>query len=291
MALVPAPHGRRRRSWLRVVVVAVLVWWGLGVAAAAIATAPRCAPIPALPASLEPGETVTTRTADGVSLRGWFVAGREPSTCVVLAAGIGGNRTAMVARATFHRARGASVLLVDLRGTGASDPERISMGWHEALDLVAWHAFLRERGVTSIGVHGQSLGAAAAVYTAVRGGPEWRFVVLESCYVDIHEALAGRLPWLPSFSLWPMVCSAEWFIGVAAGELAPERAIAALRAPTLLVQGERDPKVGARALERLFAASGAVHKATCVVPHAGHEDLWGHGGRVPAAIMAFLLPR
>ena len=269
----------------------VCLWWGVGFAAAVIATAPRPASIPSVPDSLAGGETVTTRSSDGVTLHGWFVAGRDAATCVVLAAGIRGNRTAMVSRAVFHRERGASVLLVDLRGTGTSDPERIGLGYHEALDLVAWHAFLRARNVTAIGVHGQSLGAAAAVYTAVRGAPEWQFVVLEACYADVREALAARVPFVPPFLLWPMVCSAEWLLGVDADELVPERAIAALRAPTLVVQGERDEKVGPRAHERLFAASPAAHKATCVVPKVGHVDLWGQGGRVQAAITAFLMPR
>ncbi|MFY9344601.1 MAG: CocE/NonD family hydrolase [Planctomycetota bacterium] len=280
---------RRLLTWSGIVVVA---WWSTGILVARLLVRPRPAAIaPLSELDGQPVEDVATTTADGVTVRGWFVRGRDPVTCVVLAAGIRGNRQTMRSRASFHLARGSSVLLVDLRGTGASDPVLIAMGWHEALDLCAWHAFLRARGVSAIGVHGQSLGAAAAVYTAVRGAPEWAFVVLESCYADVREALAARLPVVPSFLLWPVEVAGGWWLGADPAELVPERAIAALRAPTLIVQGELDVKVGPRAKERLFAASGASRKARCDVPHAGHQDLWGHGGRVQAAITAFLLPR
>lgn len=237
-------------------------------------------------------EAVSTKARDGVDLSGWLVRADTGSTrCVVLAAGIRANRQAMVARASWHLQRGWSTLLVDLRGTGESAPVRITMGWHEALDLIAWAAFARAHGFDEVGVHGQSLGAAAAVYTAVRGDAQWQFALLESCYVDIHEALTARLPFLPAFLLWPLVACSQVLIDANAADLVPERAIAALRAPTLLLQGQRDSKVGERALERLFAASGAARKATCLVPRAGHDDLWGHGDRAQAAIAAFLLAR
>ncbi|MBL8754755.1 MAG: alpha/beta hydrolase [Planctomycetes bacterium] len=285
------PSSRRRRRWCVLGGVAVGAWLATGAVAAHFATAAVPAAIPAPDAALGAVEEVDTRTVDGVTVRGWFVRGREPATCVVLAAGVRGNRTRMQGRASFWLARGSSVLLVDLRGTGASDPARIAMGWHEALDLCAWHAFLRDRGVASIGVHGQSLGAAAAVFTAVRGAPEWEFVVLEACYTNVREALAARLPWLPSGLLWPMVASAEWLLDVDVDELDAERAITRLTAPTLFVQGDLDTKVGPNAKDRLFTACSASRKARCDVPKAGHVDLWAAGGRVQAAITAFLHPR
>lgn len=284
----PAPRPRRRRLLLWTA-VALVAWWVGGFLGAGLMVRPWTTAIPPL-AELDghPVEDVATTTSDGVTVRGWFVRGRDTATCVVLAAGIHGNRQSMRSRASFHLARGVSVLLVDLRGTGASDAVPITMGWNEALDLCAWHAFLRARGVAAIGVHGQSLGAAAAVYTATRGAPDWAFVVLESCYADIREALAARLPFVPSFLLWPLESGAGYWLDADAADLVPVRAITALRAPTLLAQGELDTKVGPRAIERLFAASAAVRKARCCVPDVAHHDLWPCNGLLQQAITAFL---
>ena len=115
--------------------------------------------------------------------------------------------------------------------------------------------------------------------------------MLESCYADIREALAARLPFVPSFLLWPIEVGAGCWLDADAADLVPVRAITALRAPTLLAQGEHDTKVGPRAIERLFAASAAVRKARCCVPDVGHHDLWPCSGLVQQAINAFLAGR
>lgn len=276
------PRRRMARRWLLWAALPFLAWWGIGLWAALAATAARPAVIPAMQrlgdAVLEP---VATTARDGVHLRGWFAAAPgAPPRCVVLVAGIHGNRLAMLARGQWYLEHGWSALVADLRGTGESDPVRISMGWHEALDLCAWHSFLAARGMTAIAVHGQSLGAAAAVYTAVRGEPppSWSFAVIESCYTDVSEALHARLPWIPAFLLWPMVASAQWLLDVDVAELAPVAAITHLRVPTLLIGGSLDTKCGPDAIQRLLAASGAHDKKRADVDGVGHVDLWRAGG-------------
>ncbi len=257
-----------------------LVWWGLGLLGAHLATGPKPSEVP--PRTQIGGhaiEAVTTTTEDGVAVKGWLVRGRPSSEgCVVLAAGIRGNRTAMVDRAAWYLGRGWSTLLVDLRGTGESAATRITMGWHEARDLRAWATFLGANGFLRIAVHGQSLGAAAAVYTAVQASPPaWHFVVLEACYADIHEAVAARLP-VPSVLAWPLVVCSEWLLGIDADDLVPVRAIARLQAATFLITGALDEQGGADAAARLLAACGATKKQRYEVPDVGHIDLWPAGG-------------
>jgi len=270
----------RSRRWRRVGAWAaglLFAWFAAGFVAAHVAT--RARPAAVAPLSNwqgHPVEVVQAAAADGVIGHGWLVVPPGAGECVVLAAGIGGHRRAMLERAAFWLRRGTATLLVDLRGTGESAAPRLSMGFHEALDLAAWHALARSRGFARVGVHGVSLGAAAAVYSAARCAPppDWAFVVLEGCYVDIRSALHARLPWLPPVALWPMVLAAEWLLAVDADELSPERAIRQLRAPTLLVCGDQDTKVGDAAVARLRAASGAPIVHEHVVPGAGHVDLW-----------------
>ena len=297
MAAPPAPIPRRRplRRWLLLGGGLLAVWLGAGLAGALLLTSPN--PRPAAPLrewAGRPIEPVATVTGDGVAVRGWWIGSADPSRAVVLAAGIRGNRHSLLSRATWYLEHGWSVLAVDLRGTGESEPRRIAMGWHEALDLLAWREFLRQRGTDRVGVHGQSLGAAAAAYTAVRGNgpPDWHFAVLEACYRDIDAALAARLPLVPGPLLWPLRRSAEWLLSVAADELSPERAVRRLSAPTLFVCGELDHKVGPQAVEALFAASAAVHKDRCIVQGLGHVDLWSAAGQpVQQAMARFLAAR
>ena len=293
---VGIPRRCSRRRWLLLLGGALLLmWWGAGLVGALLLTNPHPAPVGPLREwagrSVDP---VATVTGDGVAVRGWWIGSADSSRAVVLAAGIRGNRQSMLSRAVWYLEHGWSVLAVDLRGTGESEPRRISMGWHEALDLLAWREFLRLRGVTVVGVHGQSLGAAAAAYTAVRGHgpPDWHFAVLEACYRDIDAALAARLPFLPGPLLWPLRLSAEWLLSVSADDLSPARALRRLSVPTLFVCGEADHKVGPQATEVLFAASAATDKHLCIVPGLGHVDLWAAAGQpVQQALAAFLAAR
>lgn len=290
----PVPRPARGRRLLRLAALGFLSWWLCGFVAAWAATAPQPSAVaPRRELDGTPIEPVATAARDGVAVRGWLVDGSLGRRCVVLAAGIRGNRLAMQARADWYLRHGWSALLVDLRGTGESAPERISMGYHEALDLIAWHAFLQQRGFAVIGVHGQSLGAAAATYTAVRADPppQWHFVVLEACYRDIDAALLARLPWLPRWTLWPLRASSEWLLSVDADDLSPLRAITRLDAPLLVACGSEDRKVGADAARLLLAASPASDRQLVTVDGVGHGDLWRAGPALPRALEAFLARR
>ncbi len=271
-----------------------VAWWLTGFAAAWLLTLPHASEVvQQTELAGRPIEAVATATSDGVTVRGWLVDASQGSRCVVVAAGIRGNRMAMRTRAEWYLRQGWSTLLVDLRGTGESAPERISMGYHEALDLCAWHALLHARGYTDIAAHGQSLGAAAVVYTAVRASPPptWSFVVLEACYRDIDAALAARLPWLPAWTLWPLRTCSEWLLGVDADDLSPLHAIAHLDAPLLIVCGSDDSKVGPDAARLLLAASPARDKQLVTIPGIGHGDLWRAGPELPRALQSFLATR
>lgn len=281
---------RRRR--LRIAAGAFGVWWLAGIGSALVATRAHCRAIPArTELSGRAIENATARTADGVTVRGWLVHDALRSDrCVVLVAGIGGNRLAMQRRAAWYLAHGWSTLLVDLRGTGASDATRISFGWFEARDLPAWRAWLRARGFATIAAHGLSLGAAAIAY----GDGDWAFAVLEACYADIAEALAARLWWipLPALALWPLRQSAAWLLGVECTALRPVDTIARLHCPTLILCGDADTKVGPDASHRLLAACPAAEKRFVAIRGAGHVDLFAHDSPTwETAVAAFAQPR
>jgi len=292
----PAPR-RKRWRWA-LATVAFAMWWVAGFGGALLVTMPRNVPVAArAEVAGRALENVATTASDGVTTRGWLVRAAPDSTrCVVFAAGIRGNRAAMLERAEWYLANGWCTLLVDLRGTGESDAARITMGWNESLDLLAWRELLRTRGFTTVGAHGQSLGAAAVVYSAARSmdASRWDFVVLESCYRDIEAALAARLPWLPFANAltWPMSCCAEWLTGVSGTSLRPVDAIRSLDAPTLLLCGASDTKVGERATDDLLGSSPARDKRAVVVDGIGHVDLWRAAGeRVRAELASFLASR
>lgn len=285
-----------RRRWWRPALVLFVGWWLIGWLGAYASTRPHPSNVRGLRTIAGHAvENLEVVTSDGLTVRAWLLdVPADRRQCVVLAAGIRGNRQRLVSRAEYYAELGWSTLLVDLRGTGASDPARISMGWHEAIDLVAWHDVLRKRGYKVVGVHGQSLGAAAAAYTSVRTAnpPAWDFVVLEACYCDIKSALQARAFGLPQIALFPVFTCAEWLLDLSADDLNPVAALRRQKAPLLVACGTLDDKVGPDATTRLLAASPAQDKVRCDVPGVGHHDLWRSGGtELRASLREFLQRR
>lgn len=290
---IQGPGALRRggpRRWLSLAILLFVGWLLAGFVGGHLVTRGRPASIPArVDLAGHAIEAVATTTADGLTVRGWLVRARPDSRdCAVLATGIRGNRSSVLAGAEWYLARGWSALVVDLRATGESDGGRVSMGWHEAADLRAWHALLRERGFTRLCAHGQSLGAAAIAYSDL----PWDLMVLESCYVDIDEALRARLPWVPfsELLLWPLRRSAEWWSDTPAVLLRPGDALAKRRLPTLFLCGLADTKVGIDGTQRLAAACAAADERVVLIAGAGHQDLLAFDRAAVLGALASFVP-
>ncbi|HUR28986.1 MAG TPA: alpha/beta fold hydrolase [Planctomycetota bacterium] len=257
------------------VAIAFAIWLGLGAWTAfelTRAVPSRVEPLAQIGA--RPVENLEVRAADGVRSVAWFAdAGTE--RCAVLLSGIRTNRRGALPRADFWLARGWSVLLPDLRGTGESDPRPISFGWNARLDVEAWVAHLRARGVRTIALHGQSLGAAAAVYAAA-DGTQVELLVVDACYDNLRNALSHRLPWipLPHVAFLSVRAFTELRVHASLDALQPVECVRRIRVPTFFAAGTQDQKVGREASEALLRASAAPHKTLHWLAGADHEELW-----------------
>jgi pimeloyl-ACP methyl ester carboxylesterase len=92
------------------------------------------------------------------------------------------------------RERGHDVLVFDLRGHGASDPARLSMGRAERADIRAALAWAKGRGYEPerIAWLGQSMGAATIFYEALEN-PEITRLIMDSPYGDLPALLNEQL--------------------------------------------------------------------------------------------------
>lgn len=218
--------------------------------------------------------SVTIRVTKGREVRGWFAPGRAGAGAVLFLHPLRGNRATMLSRARFVHADGRGILLVDLQGHGESPGRTITFGAREAEDARAALAYLRSREPNErVAAVGWSLGGAAALL-----GPAPLPVdalVLEAVYPTVGEAVADRLrvrlgalgpPLAPG-----LTAQLRFWTGVGADALRPIDAIGRLRAPVLVIAGERDPRTPLSESRRLFAAA-AGPKDLWVVPGAGHDD-------------------
>jgi len=254
----------------------VLLWLACGWMTIAVATAPRRATIePMAVLAGAPVTEVSTTTEDGVEVDGWLVR-KSDRRVVIVFAGYGGNRTSNLGLAEFYLSRGWSVLLPDLRATGASGGDRVGFGYLERRDVRAWVEFARSRGLTEIGLHGQSLGAAAIAYSLAEWNGDFAFCVLDSCYDDVRNALHNRLSWVPvpELTLKPV----EWFgsaaLAASVDKLRPVDCVKSVACPALFIAGDEDTRVLPSETRELFEACGATRKLLRWMQGGRHENLW-----------------
>jgi len=239
---------------------------------------------------------------------------RQPSPAAPAVVVVHGAMTSKhfdyVRRAAVRAYRlGFHVLALDLRGFGVTaltSEAPTSLGWAEGGDVLAAGRWLRERGATSVGAVGFSLGGAAVLCAARRAG-EGELdggVLAFSPPADVGralDALSARPPLRdPLFGTWLTLhaaattrmraagyghepyslreavelVSAPWY-GLGVDELArrasPATWIADVRVPVVAVHAVDDVVIPvAHARELAVRAAGNAHVHVVIRPAGGH---------------------
>src|SRR5438270_3855229 len=148
---------------------------------------------------------------DQVQLKGWFIPGLLSNGKLTVQRTIiivHGNRTnradknaGLLQLSVDFAQHGFAVLAFDMRGTGESPPEPLSLGYFEQRDVLGAVDFLRagtppypelpRPGV--IGGWGVSMGASTLLLAAARE-PAIQAVVSDSAYADILPVLQREIP-------------------------------------------------------------------------------------------------
>ncbi len=183
-------------------------------------------------------EDVLLRAADGVRLHGWWIRPPDARVATLFLHGNAGNITHRAASAAEIAAAGSAVLLLDYRGYGKSEGRPTEKGLYA--DAEAGYDHLLQAGfhAQQIVAHGESLGTAPAVDLAARrpvGG-----LVLEAGFSSARD-VAGRI--LPFIG--PLVLSG----------FDSRSKIAAVRAPVLMIHGDRDEVIAFDLGQKLFQAA------------------------------------
>jgi fermentation-respiration switch protein FrsA (DUF1100 family) len=211
------------------------------------------------------------QTEDGGRLHGWWIEAESASAGqILLCHGNAGNVGDRVLHAKLLSAAGFDVLLFDYRGYGRSTGRPDEQGTYRDA-RAARAALLRESGVDSARVVylGESLGGAVALALALEHPPH--ALVLQSTFTGVRDMARVHYPFIP-------------------GALVPDaypslRLISKLRAPLLVLHGERDEIVPTSHARALFEAAPEP-KRLHLFPDAGHNDLVPLAGGAYAEVIA-----
>ncbi len=194
-------------------------------------------------------------TADGVTLHGWFIAGRS-SEVLLFFHGNAGNISHRLDSIRQFQELGLSVLIIDYRGYGQSGGSTTEQGIYRDADA-AWRYLTEPRGISAsdIVIFGRSLGGSAASWLAAQYQP--LALVVESSFTSVPDVAEELYPWLP----------VRWISRFSHATLDYVRDV---HCPILVVHSRDDDIIPFHHGEAIFAA--ANEPRTLLVLRGSHKD-------------------
>lgn len=263
-------------------------------------------PIYATPASLglQFKYVIFPSRIDHVQLKGWYIPGVLPNgkltsqRTIIMVHGTRANRADIKAgllNLSADLARhGFAILAFDMRGTGESQPEPLSLGYFEQRDVLGAVDFLRSGPVPYpalgrtriIGGYGVSMGAATLLMATAQE-PAIRAVISDSAYADIIPILEREVPkggHLPPLFTPGGLIAARVLYGMDFYAVRPVDIVASIAPrPIFFFQGTSDTYVPTSNLNILATAARSAPDArvqTWLVPGAGHAQSFHTAGAI-----------
>ncbi len=213
-------------------------------------------------AGLVGAQEVTLTAADGERIVAWVVPPRAGKPVILYFHGNAGNlgRPGRVGRFRALTEDGTGLFAVSYRGYGGSSGAPSEAGLH--LDARAAYGAAAERfGAARLIGYGESLGTGVVLKLAAE--VPLAGVVLEAPYLSTVSVAQGVYPYVPV--AWLMLDTFR-----------SDLAIGGVRAPLLVLHGQRDRVIPFTQGEALYGLANAP-KRFLRFPQGGHEDLPAHG--------------
>ena len=248
------------------------------------------------PTALAPdAQTLTINEPGGIGLAAWY-AGRGPNApLVIFFHGYSTEKTRLLLEARKIHEMGASVLLVDFRGSGGSSESYSTLGWREAEDVAAAVRHAQERlPHSALVLYGQSMGSAAILRAVHALGVRPDGVILESVFDTMLGAIRNRfaamgVPSFPSAEL--LVFWGGWQFGFNGFAHNPVDYAPSLKCPALFLHGADDPRATLAEGRCVFAAVPGSRKQFVAFEGVGHDSYFlKHPDAWRAAVQSFLAP-
>jgi fermentation-respiration switch protein FrsA (DUF1100 family) len=207
-------------------------------------------------------ESVTFASDSGNAIRGWYYVKPNAKYTILFSHGNGGNISYRIDLVELLNNAGASVLIYDYEGYGASDGTPSVAGICK--DGSAAYKFLTETKkikADQIILYGESLGAAVTTYLASH--VPCKGIILQSGFASLRRIALERYPIL---SIYPEAFFPEPYLDNLAILSKPHP-------PLLIIHGQKDTVVPCAHADSLYQHALAPKKMV-VFPESGHSNFY-----------------
>ncbi len=211
-------------------------------------------------AGLPGAKEIALSSSDGETLVAWYVPPRDAKPVVIYFQGNAEGLAARVGRFTWLTADGTGLLALCYRGYCGSTGKPSEHGL--ILDAMAAYDFVRARfPAERIVLFGESLGTGVAV--ALGAERQIGALILDAPYTSIADVGAAAYPFAP----------VRWLLK---DSFRSDQRIARVKAPLLVIHGDRDGIVPVSFGEKLFSLANQS-KRMVRFPLGGHVNLDDYG--------------
>ena len=194
-------------------------------------------------------EVERINVGEALDLGAWRIRQAGAPGVVLLFGDQGDSRSDLLPDAAGLLAAGWEVLLVDMRGTGDSDGGLLSLGWHEAADVIAVFERERLRRDSAIVLFGRGAAAAAILRALHLSEMRPTGLILDQPFASLRDRMgqhsaARRLPPIP-LAMVSAFCFGL-LADLPAFAFAPARWAGEVQLPALVLGGGPDTVASAR---------------------------------------------
>ena len=224
-----------------------------------------------------PVEEVSVRSPYGYDLYARYIPYPGSHKTVLFAHGITYNLLGAVKYLPLFYERGFNLMLFDERNHGKSGGKNCTFGYYEKYDLMAVTDWILNRmgGAGTVGVHGESMGAAIALQAAAIDD-RLSFVISDCAYSDLTRLLMYRLHTdyhLPAAIFLPIasfICAQ--LTGMSFDTVSPVRDISSISTPILFIHGQEDRYILPEMSTEMYNRKSNGIRTLYLVPGARHAE-------------------
>lgn len=204
----------------------------------------------------------------------WFIKQSKSKGTVILFHGYGGNKASLLDKSDIFIELGYNTLLVDFAGSGNSEGNQTTIGFHESLQVKTCYDYLQQQGETNIILFGTSMGAVAIMKAVSEYQLLPTKLILECPFGTMLQTVEKRCEnmHMPSFPLANLLVFWGGIINdFDAYSHNPIQYANNINTPTLLLYGEKDKNVTKTEIMTIFSNLKGL-KTLQTYKNAGHEN-------------------
>ncbi|MFP7733038.1 alpha/beta hydrolase [Priestia aryabhattai] len=205
-----------------------------------------------------PKEAFVLPSSLGYNIAGTVIKQYDNNRFMILSHGVTVHSLNSMKYARLFLKLGWNVVLYDHRRHGKSEGKTTSYGYYEKLDLQSIVHWVKEQfgSTISLGIHGESMGAATTLlYAGMEDGAD--FYIVDCPFSDLEELLAYRLKQdfhLPKQLVMPAAnIILKWREGYSFKDVSPISVVDQIKHPVLFIHSKEDDYILPKMTEQLHA--------------------------------------